>query len=137
MKGDIIRYRKGYKYQLDREYIILTPILGFTFDNKYLALTPEGKLTIKDGYAWDGASGPTVDSRSTMRGSLVHDAFYQLMRGKIISTTYRRKVDELFREMIIEDGMWQIRALLWADAVMTFAAPSADPKNDKKIYEAP
>jgi len=137
MKGDIIKYRKYYKYQLAETYKVNTDVLDFSIDTKFIKLNPQGELTIIEGYAWDGASGPTVDSASTMRGSLVHDAFYQLMREKLISLTHRKHVDDIFRTIIEEDGMWKIRAILWQEALHTFAEPAADPKNDKKIYSAP
>lgn len=137
MKGDIIKYRQYYKYQLVETYKINTDILDFSIDTKFIKLNPQGELTIVEGYAWDGASGPTIDTASTMRGSLVHDAFYQLMREKLISLTYRKHIDDIFRTIIEEDGMWKIRAILWQEALHTFAEPAADPKNDKKIYSAP
>ena len=137
MQGDKIYYRKGYKYQLAETYVITTDVLNCFCDTEYLGLNPRGDLTIKEGYAWDGASGPTLDSASTMRGSLVHDAFYQLMRESLIPLTYRKHVDDIFRKIILEDGMFYLRALLWEEAVHTFGEPAADPKNIKKIISAP
>lgn len=137
MKGDTIKFRKGYKYQLAEDYSIKTDVLTFSIDTEYIKLNSDGMLTIKEGYSWDGASGPTVDTNSTYRGSLVHDAFYQLMREKFIPLTYRKQADDIFRSIIVEDGMWAVRALLWEEALHTFAEPAADPKNNKKIYIAP
>jgi len=37
-----------------------------------------GSLCIREGYSWDGPSGPAIDTVDFMRGSLVHDALYQL-----------------------------------------------------------
>ena len=137
MKGDTIKYCKGYKYQLVESYIVKTDILGFLVSTKYIALSPKGDLTIKEGYAWDGASGPTIDTDDTFRPSLVHDAFYQLMREKHIPITYRKQVDDILRTMLVEDGMWKVRALLWHDALFVVGEPAADPKHDKKVYTAP
>ena len=137
MKGDTIKYRKYYKYQLAETYIVNTDVLGFFITTKYIGLNPQGALTINEGYAWDGASGPTIDTSSSMRGSLVHDAFYQLMREELLPLTLRKPVDDIFRAIIEEDGMWKIRALLWEEALHEFAEPAADPKNNKKIYTAP
>jgi hypothetical protein len=72
-----------------------------------------------------------------MRGSLVHDALYQMMREKLIPITFRVNADALFRKIIEEDGMWLIRAMLWHEAVHTFAEPNADPKNNKIVISAP
>jgi len=47
----------------------------------YLRLSPEGILTIKNGYRWDGPSTqPTPFPGKLIRASMVHDALYDLMR---------------------------------------------------------
>ncbi len=56
-----IKYRAGYKYQLAEDYVIETGILGYNIDTEYIKLTPSGTLTIKEGYAWDGCSVPSID----------------------------------------------------------------------------
>lgn len=108
-----IRYRSGYKYQLADSYEIRLPFFTPVFDTNhgFIKVTPDGLLIINEGYAWDGPSGPTVDTDNFMRGSLVHDALYQLMReGLLDREVYRQKADELLRQICIEDGMSSIRA---------------------------
>lgn len=75
-----ILYKEGYKYQLAEEYTISIPIKpDSNIISDYIDLNNDGELVIKKGYAWDGPSGPTIDSLNFMRGSLVHDALYQLI----------------------------------------------------------
>ncbi len=84
-----IKYRSGYKYQLAEEYqvkVSVTPKNNVKTD--FIELSTEGMLVIKRGYAWDGPSGPTIDTPNFMRGSLVHDALYQLLRNKLIGETW-------------------------------------------------
>jgi len=134
-----IFYKGGYKYQLSKEYIVDINIKpSEDIDVFYIKLTTSGKLTIKKGYAWDGPSGPTFDTKNFMRGSLVHDALYQLMRGdNIDKATYRKPADKLLRKMCREDGMSYIRALWVYKAVHHFGNPSADPSHKKPVIEAP
>lgn len=144
-----IKYKKGYKYQLHEEYQIrigsfsdkdCVSFAGWVendVETAYLKLTKEGMLIVKKGYAWDGASGPTVDSRSSMRGSLVHDALYQLIRLKLIDKRYRYEADMLFKKIVIEDGMWEWRASAWFKAVRNFAWYAAMPAHEPKVHEAP
>ena len=132
-----IKYTKGYKYQLAEYYEIQTEILGYDIDLGFLKITEAGILAFFTGYAWDGASGPTIDTKSSMRGSLVHDGLYQLMRSGCLPLTYRRYADSLLQSICKEDGMWTIRANLWFVGVKDFAASAADPKNRKKIIIAP
>ena len=90
MARDQIRYRSGYKYQLADEYSVKVRVVpeqnivtGPT--NQFINLDTDGALVIKGGYAWDGPSGPTIDTKNFMRGSLVHDALYQIMRLELLS----------------------------------------------------
>jgi hypothetical protein len=77
---DKIKYSRGYKYQLEETFVINIPIKPEKpCQNKWASLNSEGRLVIEEGYAWDGPSGPTFDTKNFMRGSLVHDILYQFM----------------------------------------------------------
>lgn len=132
-----LKYSEGYKYQIREEFTIdLSGYLDVSFSNKFFSCT-RGLLWIKEGYAWDGASGPTIDTNTSMVGSCVHDVLYQAMRKKILDIKYRQKADEILRDICKEDGMYSWRADIWYYSVRKFAGASADSKNEKKIYEAP
>ncbi len=126
-----IRYRPGYKYQLRAAYAVAMPELAdparAPIATDWLELDPDGTMRIRPGYAWDGASGPTLDTRDSMRASLVHDALYQLMRLALLPMSCRSAADFIFRRICEEDGMWSPRAQLWYMAVRIFASPAADP----------
>ena len=130
-----IKYKKGYKYQLSKDvevYIPITPRPGIYAG--YISLGPAGNLVISQGYAWDGPSGPTLDTKSFMRGSLVHDALYQLMRDGHLPKSHRKEVDLLLREHCREDGMNSIRAWWVYQGVRLGGASALKPK---QILEAP
>ena len=79
MTKPYIKYRSGYKYQLVEEYQVRVSLIPENdIKTDFIELSTEGMLIIKKGYAWDGPSGPTIDTPNFMRGSLVHDALYQL-----------------------------------------------------------
>ena len=109
----MIQYKKRrtYKYNLhsDLEYQANIEVQQDK-DLGLLAILKDGKLTIKKGYSWDGPSGPTIDTKTFMQGSLVHDALYQLMREGIIAQDQRKRADEILREICLKDGMSKIRA---------------------------
>lgn len=126
--GDHIKYYDGYKYVLAEDYSILTPIVGYHALTSSVSLAPDGNLTIRKGFPWDGASGPALDTKSSMRGSLVHDALYQLERDELISMKERPAIDRLLRDICIEDGMWKWRANLWLWIVRRFGVFSAIPE---------
>ena len=134
-----ISYKKGYKYQLTEEYSTTIPIKPDNdIDFDYVVLSREGAIKIKKGYAWDGPSGPTFDTLNFMRGSLVHDALYQLMRqGELEKNRYRKPADSLLRDMCKVDGMNSIRAWGVYQAVRIAAGSAADPANRKPVVKAP
>ena len=72
-----ISYKSGYKYQLYEDYAVMIGMIPpDDVVTDYIELNSDGLLTIRKGYAWDGPSGPTIDTLNFMRGSLVHDALY-------------------------------------------------------------
>ncbi len=134
-----ILYKKGYKYQLSTSYTAIIDIKPKqSIKTEYITLTKAGKLTIKKGYAWDGPSGPTVDTLNFMRGSLVHDALYQLMREKHLDNgTHRDDADRLLQQMCKEDGMSAARAWWVYCGVRLGGGPAADPANSRPPTYAP
>lgn len=130
-----MKYKKGFKYQLEETEYYNTGILGYDIQTKYLSLVPSGSLKIMDGYAWDGPSGPTVDTKTFMRGSLIHDALYELIRKGLID--HKEVADQLLYNICLEDGMWSLRAKWVYVGVHDFGKSATLSKNVKKILEAP
>ena len=141
----MIKYRDAmdYKYQLAETYKVKTKIrfnkeISTPDQPVFITLRKDGVLKIKAGYSWDGPSGPTVDTKNFMRGSLVHDALYQLMRSKKLPLKYRKYADSLLRDICREDGMSKLRSWYVYKAVRWFAGKSAElPGKERKIYTAP
>lgn len=121
--------RRVYKYTLFAEYQHQTElrIAQPVAIPPVIALDANGLLTIKKGYAWDGPSGPTIDTPNFMRGSLVHDALYQAMREQLIPQEHREYADKLLHKICLEDGMSSIRAWMVYQAVRLGGASSAAP----------
>ena len=139
MPDESISYHTGYKYQLAADYSIATRIKpDEAIDGRFIALDESGKLTVKSGYAWDGVSGPVLDTEQNLRASLVHDAFYQLMRKRELKAKdWRNKADKLFRDMCKQDGVPSSVARAYYEVLKRLGKPSADPKNAKVVLQAP
>ena len=138
-KVNFCRYRKGYKYQLASDFRIQTEIKP-TSDlvTEFIQLSESGMLCVKQGYAWDGPSGPVIDRSENIRGSLVHDALYQLMRWKLLSPRkFRKEADRFFSELCKEDGLSSTLAQGYYRALRLFGFKAAQPSSKKKIYRAP
>lgn len=134
----MIKYRSGYKYQLTEDYCTITRIRPLhTIRIAYITLTPDGELTGHAGYAWDGPSGPTFDTRTFLRGSCGHDMKYQLIRLGLIDHYLKVIADDELREDCLEDGMWKVRAWwVWA-GVSKFGRASTLPSAEPPILSAP
>ncbi len=124
------RLLRHYKYQLRDDFAVridLEP--SEPVAHPFVSLGQGGLLTLRAGYAWDGPSGPAIDTRNFMRASLVHDALYQLMRlGLLDHRAWRRRADEILRTLCLEDGMSAWRAGLAYHAVRLFGAHHAVPR---------
>lgn len=134
----MIKFKDGFKYQLYETHTITLPWLAGYPDYSADFLGVHGDvLTIEKGYAWDGASGPTWDSASSMRASLVHDACYQLMRVGVLPEAARWYADETLYVLCVEDGMFKPRAWAWYKAVRLMAGRAARNGTERAIQEAP
>lgn len=68
---------------------------------------PDGKLTMKAGYWWDGCSFIVIDRKTNMRAGGLHDEGYHLCRsGDWDASVMRKPLDTLFRAFYKVDGGW-------------------------------
>lgn len=134
-----IAYNGGYKYQLKETYTITIDLKPYKLiKTDYINLDTDGNLTIAKGYAWDGPSGPAIDTLTFMRGSLIHDALYQLMRNNYLyHKTYREAADLTLKKVCIEDGMRPWRAWWVYHGVRIFGDPASDPAKKRPVTRAP
>src|SRR4030065_2520663 len=97
-----IKYVDGYKYQLREAFIFHAGIKPpYPIAAPLVTLRTDGMLIVGKYYAYDGPSGPTIDDATNMRGALVHDVFYYLMRMKFIDIKYREAADWLLKKCMI------------------------------------
>lgn len=135
MEGLAYRKLTGYKYQTTHHcscYLPLNLFHGlpntsvFETNSSYIRLEfAQRTMQISKGYCWDGPSGPTIDTDNFMRGSLFHDAWYQVMRENSYYRDFRDDADQLLMAMCLADGMhpWRARWVYWG--VKTFGRRSA------------
>lgn len=98
-------YQGGYKYLLQNRYFVQTQIFpAEDIVTEYITLLRSGLMIIERRYAWDGPSGPAIDTPSVMAGSLVHDAGYQLIREGYLPESFKAEFDALLKRIIKEDS---------------------------------
>jgi hypothetical protein len=137
MKGDTIQYRKGYKYSLWETYRCSIGIVGYTVTHRLFELTSTGILTVFADYPWDGPSGPTIDTPSFMRGSLIHDVLFEMLRlGLLPHDPCFHLANLELHKICLEDRMWQFRSNYVFAAVERFGTASA-ALTPERIITAP
>ena len=135
-----MRYRKGYKYQLAEDAFLQTNIIPPSpVDTQFITLDMSGLLGLRSGYASDGPSGPTIDTKTSMSGAFFHDGACQLGRMGLIpySPEIIAKVNMMAYEKWVASGMYEWRARWWHRGLTSFGDFALDPKSLKKIYEVP
>ena len=137
-----IFYRDGYKYQLVEDYEYQLdhnwPDVQHDWDTDFFYLSVNKLLLVKKNYAWDGASGPTIDTKNFMRGSLVHDCLYQMIReGYLDKNDCRILADKTLYAICRKDGMSWIRANVVYYSVRVFGNPSARLTGERPLRTAP
>ena len=121
-----------YKYTLLKDVIInlqgYYPNKALIFPNSripgYIQITRNKIITVHKGYAWDGPSGPTIDTENFIEASLIHDALYQIIREKHLLEKYRKIADVILYHMCRELDMNWIRAqyVYWSLRVFGYKA---------------
>lgn len=128
----IKEWTRKYKYEVTEEleyYALVKTGLktgGLPWTNGYLTIEVISKdcikLTIAKGYAWDGPSGPTIDTLTWMLASVIHDALYQLMREGVIPRSCRDDADKEMYGICVAEGMFILRAWYSYHGVRLFGA---------------
>ena len=124
----ILKLPARSKYVLTEKVRIATSIRGIYI--KYnlfnIKLLDQGTLILGEGFHWDGASGPAIDTRNFLIPSAVHDALYILMRDGLLEKSYRTMADDLLVKMCLDGGMSKLRAAYIGFAVKHFGAAALE-----------
>ena len=90
---------------------------------QYCSLYTSGRLIGRSRYAWDGASGPTIDTKSSMHCSLDHDILTQLIEEGYLDPSWTPISNDHLETEGIADGMIPIRAKIWNISVSYVGRP--------------
>ena len=111
------RLLESYEYLLPRKWHKATR--HWSVSDHFFDCSP-GRVEGKQGYAWDGPSGPTIDTGNTLRASLIHDILYQSIIDKKLPLKDRKLADHIFLGILKEDGVSLVRRYLWFWTVRLF-----------------
>lgn len=101
----------------------MTGLFNYDYDDEFVRIERNGMVTAKNGFIF-GASGPTIDTRSSREASCIHDAIYHLSKVGLFkgkdSDRMREIADELLFRVCIENSMWRLRAKVWLKVLDMF-----------------
>ncbi len=127
-----IRYRSGYKHQLEEDCEFAVPELaGFTAVIDWAELR-EGILRFFRGFAWNGANW-LPDTPPWIIPSLPHDGVYRMIRRGALPPECREAADQIFRRLCVECGVPEIEAEREYHMLRALGGSAADPAHDEPI----
>ena len=135
-----MKYRdtRGYKYTVAETVSVDVPLFrASSFATSHFSLR-FGRLTLRAGYAWDGASGPTWDTDDTIVPSLVHDALYQALRSGLLPPSARFDADLSFYRLMRERAssfFGYVRALYFFLGVRAFGWLCTQPQQSGEAQD--
>lgn len=94
-RADTMKYIKC-KYSVREDFEIQTIIQGFRISTYWYNLFEDGRLLIRRGYPWDGASG-WFDSKEIIKASCAHDIFCEMINQELLPSFVQALADENFR----------------------------------------
>lgn len=117
-----LKYIGGFKFQIIEDFIISIEGLNLDRDIKheFMEFYTDGTLILKRGFAWDGPSGMTIQTKNSMIPSAVHDALYRLIRYGYLPLTFKPISDKIFYKLLLRYGMHPWRAYVWFLSVRLF-----------------
>lgn len=137
MKETPAYYEDGKKYQLTRRLVVKTDVIGYYIVTDYAHLHVDGWLEVFKGWAWDGASGITVDTKSTIRGSGAHDVLYKFIRNGLLPESEKENCDLSLENIMIRDKAWAWRAHAWFLGLFLGGKSATLAENKNKEHRAP
>ena len=130
-----MKYRdiRAYKFQVYETEVTKTPIIPEKeIYHEFFMLLMDGTLTVKKGYAWDGASGPVIQTKALLKASLAHDVFFQCMRVGLLPKSYFEVVNKFLQIQCIQFGMNKLFAWGVYQAVQTCGKKYIEPRPEDK-----
>jgi hypothetical protein len=131
--SDHIHYLAGLKYRLDEPYRLKVQLDSPNMVCRHVSYT-DGELLIDREFVWDGMTGMVYNEDAVIRGSLVHDAIYHLMRECNMKASNEKIADELLYKIVVEDGVsWLYAQFIWY-YVKYLGKYGRDPRMNTKFH---
>ena len=130
---EYVYYKDGYRFQTTRWVVVKTAIRpGRLICTSWLVLLPDGWLLVRPGYAWDGASGPAINTENWRLPSLVHDALCQLVGAGLLGIEWEPAIHDEMHRLLRKKRMNAVRAWYSREAVRLAWTPEMSVKEERR-----
>ena len=127
-----IKYKEGFRFYLaDDFFILIEGLPDVAVLETYKMSLSNGSLRISRGYMWDGP----WKNKKMIRGFLVHEALYQLIRLGYLDYSWRLKANAVLCKILVADGVFRGFAFLIKKFFDVFGSVAS--KSGRKIQIAP
>ena len=131
----MLKFRNKYKYQLAADITWQTEIKpAKNAETPRVLLTTEGLLYVREGFAWDGCSGPVIDRPKNMRAGCVHDGLYLLMRAGELDHSWWQRADKEFARVLLESGNAEWLVNIYVKGLQFAKGKCAHPDARKVVF---
>lgn len=140
---NIVTYRSGYEHVTDGMRVYQTSIYPPEPIECYFAtLGTDGRLFIKERYAYDGPTGIPVWlvkrwMKWLMRPSLIHDVLCQMMRDEVLPIEYHGQANIEFKLACHQDTKFKWLGNSAYYMVEKFGKKAAHPSSKRPLLTAP
>lgn len=131
-----MKYWNGFKYVVAETFTVRTAIKGYNIIEPLSSLRPDGRLTVIMGYAWDGNSGPCIDTRSSLEASCVHDVLCDYVNQGLLPAALQPLVDQEYYTICVRKKMWWRRARWRMLAIRWYMTGKGSKRYTRKLLEA-
>jgi hypothetical protein len=126
----MIHYKSGFKHQLTEDHWFNLPNhKHIEFISPFIRVK-HGIVTVRKGYAWDGASG-IPDLPVFMEPSLRHDVKYQLIRLGVLPPSFRKQADREWALDCVASGAFKLTGWITRTALKYVGSPAASPASER------
>jgi hypothetical protein len=141
-----LRYCSGYRYRVEEPFWVQTEFINeagqIKSGERVLAeRKPDGAIWVYPGFAWNGPGSssrfdPVPDTKNFMRGSAIHDAWYQAISEGKEQPGRRDVADKFLAAMCRHDGMGWLATRLVLRGVRLLGESHAERRN-REVLTAP
>jgi len=106
-----LAYSRGYPGQVRLKDCTCNSMIRLSepVNMYFYTISIDGLITAHQGYAWNLANKPAINTKSFIRASLFHDIICQAIAAGVLDPKWREEADRLMLRITTRDKMCKLR----------------------------